>query len=63
MHTSFLRFGPKRSPAGPWMAGQARWIRQGVDDGSFLVTGLPTSRMAPQMAELRGRASAPSVAQ
>lgn len=39
MHIIFLRFGPNRSQASAWMAGHARWIQQGIDDGVFLLAG------------------------
>lgn len=39
MHIIFLKFGPNRALAGQWMADHKRWMQQGIDDGSFLMTG------------------------
>ena len=39
MHIIFLKFGPNRAQAGQWMAEHKRWMQQGIDDGSFLMTG------------------------
>lgn len=39
MHIIFLRFGPKRTEAGLWMAEHVQWIQQGIDEGVFLVAG------------------------
>jgi len=39
MHIIFLKFGPNRAQAGQWMADHKRWMQQGIDDGSFLMTG------------------------
>jgi uncharacterized protein YciI len=39
MHIIFLKFGPHRAQAGQWMADHKRWMQQGIDDGSFLMTG------------------------
>lgn len=39
MHIIFLKFGPNRTQAGQWIADHKRWMQQGIDDGSFLLTG------------------------
>jgi uncharacterized protein YciI len=39
MHIIFLKFGPNRAQAGQWMAEHKRWMKQGIDDGCFLMTG------------------------
>ena len=39
MHIIFLKFGPNRAQAGQWLAEHKRWMQQGIDDGSFLMTG------------------------
>lgn len=35
----FLRFGPNRADAGQWLAAHKVWIREGIDDGIFLMVG------------------------
>lgn len=35
----FLRFGPNRAQAGPWLPGHRQWIQQGIADGHFLLAG------------------------
>lgn len=35
----YLRFGPNRADAGRWLAGHKLWLRQGIDDGAFLMAG------------------------
>lgn len=35
----FLRFGPNRADAGRWLAQHKLWLRQGIDDGTFLMAG------------------------
>lgn len=35
----FLRFGPNRADVGRWLAGHKLWLRQGIDDGTFLMAG------------------------
>ena len=39
MFIIFLRFGPNRNQAGQWMAEHMQWIREGIDDGTFLMAG------------------------
>lgn len=39
MHIIFLKFGPERTQAGQWMAEHLQWIRQGIDEGVFLMAG------------------------
>ena len=39
MHIVFLRFGENRSNAGEFMSGHNAWIKQGFDDGVFMLAG------------------------
>jgi uncharacterized protein YciI len=39
MYIIFLKFGPKRTQAGQWMAEHVQWIQQGIDEGVFLMAG------------------------
>lgn len=39
MHIIFLKFGPNRAQASQWMAEHVRWIKQGIEDGVFLLAG------------------------
>ena len=39
MHIVLLKFGPNRSQAAQWMAGQKEWIEKGISDGVFLLAG------------------------
>lgn len=39
MYIVFLRFGAQRAQAGQWMAQHGQWLKQGMDDGVFLMAG------------------------
>jgi uncharacterized protein YciI len=39
MYIIFLKFGANRSQAGQWMAQHGQWLKQGMDDGVFLMAG------------------------
>ncbi|MDR7331844.1 YciI family protein [Roseateles asaccharophilus] len=39
MYIVFLRFGAQRAQAGQWMAQHGQWLKQGLDDGVFLMAG------------------------
>ncbi len=39
MYIVFLRFSENKSQAGQYMDGHKAWIKQGMDDGVFLVVG------------------------
>ena len=39
MHVVFLKFSTKRDKAGEFMEAHRTWIKQGFDDGVFLLVG------------------------
>lgn len=39
MYIVFLRFGAQRAQAGQWMAQHGQWLKQGMEDGVFLMAG------------------------
>ncbi len=39
MYTIVLRFTERRADAARWMEGHKAWLRQGFDDGVFLLAG------------------------
>jgi uncharacterized protein YciI len=39
MFIVFLRFSENKSQAGQFMEGHNSWVKQGIDDGVFLVVG------------------------
>jgi hypothetical protein len=39
MFIVLLKFSGNKSQAGQWMEGHNEWIKRGLDDGVFLVTG------------------------
>jgi len=65
MFIVLLRFAQNRDLAGQFMAGHKAWIKQGVDDGVFLLVGSMQPALggavlaqAASLSELQGRVQA-----